>query len=183
MKSTDDSFDTTLFGRKALLNDPEIVLRVAESYVIYKFLTFTVGKTIRKVSEKISTEIAEDSVKLYALIRASVKEMIRRANPKNRQINYVIKFPHESEIELFARIEDPEILIKALRAKKIAKLKTDIDDIRSHTKFEKIQFMLTDKGKWKFNYLLTEKGETIGRKIAFKKRDRMLEYISKKKKT
>ena len=127
-------------------------------------------------------KIAEDSSKIYDLIRASVKEMITRIVQKDRQINYVIKFPHSPEIELFARIRDPKKLIKALKDKRIAELRSDIDEIRNHTEFEKIQYILTDKGKWKFNYLLTVNGEAIGRKTSFKKRDRMLEYIASKKK-
>ena len=107
--------------------------------------------------------------------------MASRVSLKNRSINYIIKFPNESEIELFAKIKDPEVLIKALKGEKIEKLRSEIDEIRSHTSFEKIQFILTDKGRWKFNYLLTEKGEAIGRKRSFKKRDRVLEYITNKK--
>ena len=173
--------DTNEFGRKALLNDPEVVLRVAEYYLLYKFLTPVLSDTVKKVSDSISTKIAQDSGKLYDLIRNSMKEMILRINQKNRPINYVIKFPSESEIELFARTRNPEILINALKDKKVRKLRSGIDEIRSHTDFEKIQFILTDKGKWTFNYLLTSKGEAIGRRVTFKKRDRVLEYISKNK--
>jgi hypothetical protein len=42
-----------------------------------------------------------------------------------------------------------------------------------------VQFLLSRKGKWKFYYLITSKGEAIGEKISLESRDKRLEMIHK----
>ncbi len=42
-----------------------------------------------------------------------------------------------------------------------------------------MQFLLSRKGKWKFYYLITSKGEAIGEKISLESRDKRLEMIHK----
>ncbi|WKN30319.1 hypothetical protein PZB74_15245 [Porifericola rhodea] len=182
IKSSDVDIKTQEFGRKALINDPEVVLRIAEYYFIYKLLKPTIDKTTKKISDKISDNLTEDTVKLYDFIKKSIKKFMLKAIPKNRPINYVIKLPGNPEIELFANITDAEKLIGALKPSKLKKVRDEIDQISENVLFEKIQFTLTEKGKWKFNFLQTDKGETIGRKTSFKKRDHLLELVKKKEK-
>lgn len=54
-----------------------------------------------------------------------------------------------------------------------------ITDLSKHINIAKVQFVLSNKGKWKFNYLLTDNGEVIGTKTVFKKRDKKIEMINR----
>lgn len=120
--------------------------------------------------------MSDEAVKFYDFIRKSIIELTSRLKPTKRLISYVIQLPGNPEIELFARIKDSEELINALQVRKVEKIKDDIDQLSKNFKVEKAQFIL-EKGKWKFNFLLTDKGEAIGTKKSFKKRDRKLEYV------
>jgi len=182
VESIHSEVQTGEFGRKAQINDPEIVLKLTEYFLVYKLLKPALEKTAKKISEKVSDKLTVESEKLYDFIRKSLKEFLLRVIPKNRPVSYVIKLAGKPEIELFAKITDPEMLIRALKQNKLEKLRDEIQAINVNVDFEKIQFILTEKGKWKFNFLLTEKGETIGRKVSFKKRDKMLELVTKKTK-
>lgn len=172
-------FEIEEFSRKSYVNDLEIVIRLAEYYTLYRIFKPIIQKIADKIIEKVSDKIAIDSEKIYDFIKLSAKSMLNSAIPKNRSINYIIQIPGNPEIELFAKIKDPDLLIKALRNESLKIIEKEIIEFQDKIIFEKIQFTLTDKGKWKFNYLLTDKGETIGRKISFKKRDKKIELIYK----
>jgi len=167
------------YGRKSIINDPEIVIQLAEYYFLYKILKPFVEKTVEKSADRISDKLATDAEKFYELIRKASKEMVSKLKPTKKSISYVIKVPGKPEIELFARVKDAEDLIKALKPRKIEKVKDEMTEFSEKIKVEKAQFIL-EKGKWKFNYLLTDKGDAIGTKKSFKKRDRVLEYLVEK---
>lgn len=181
LKGLDSDIETEQYGRKALINDPEIILRLAEYYFIYKLLKPTVEKTIQKTTEKISDKLSDEAVRFYDFIRKSMSELASRIKPTNRPISYVIQVPGSPEIELFARIKESEDLIKALKPRKVEKIKNEMARFSDNFQIEKAQFVLED-GKWKFNYLLTTNGEAIGTKKSFQKRDKKLEYVNEKTK-
>ena len=172
---------TQQYGRKALINDPEIILRLAEYYFLYKLLKPTIDKTLEKTTERISDKLSDEAVAFYDFIRKTITELISRLKPTTRPISYIIQVPGNPEIELFARIKNPEELIKALKPHKINSIKSDMQQFSDNFQIEKAQFIL-EKGKWKFNYLLTANGEAIGTKKSFKKRDRKIEYVQEKTK-
>ncbi|MBT0813021.1 hypothetical protein KIH41_17165 [Litoribacter ruber] len=87
--------------------------------------------------------------------------------------------PGKPHIELIARTRDEKIVLKGLRQKKLAKIRNEIEELNHHVKIAKAQFLLTDKGNWKFNFLITETGQTIGTKQIIRKRERRLDMISK----
>ncbi|SDJ84831.1 hypothetical protein SAMN05421823_101249 [Catalinimonas alkaloidigena] len=177
LKQSNLDIETESFLRKSIFNDPEIIVKIAEYYFIYKFLRSALDKTVNKISDQLSDKFAEDTIKLYDFIRQSVKELLVKAIPKNRPISYVIKISGNPEVELFASIKEPDLLMKALEFDELTNLKHKITEIKNKIVFEKIQFVLTKTGKWEFNFLLTNKGEAVGRKSSFRKRDRMLELV------
>jgi len=146
LRGADLNIATEEFARKALISDPEIAIRLTEAIFIYKLLKPIAKNIAKKASKEISNRIADDSGKLYSFIKESTIEMLSRVIPKNRPVNYIIKLPGIPEIELLARIKDPEILIKALKESRLKKLRREIDKIESNLNFEKIQFTLTGNG-------------------------------------
>jgi len=179
LKKINPEIDTGEYLRKALINDPEIILYLTGDYLLYRLIKPTLDKTAEKISERISDKLANEADIFYEFIRRSIKELFFRLKSTSRPISYVIKVPGKPEIELFARIRDSEELIKSLKPSKIENIKNEIFDLAKHFEIDKAQFILY-KGKWKFNYLLTSQGDAIGTKFSFKKRDRMLEIVNEK---
>ena len=68
-------------------------------------------------------------------------------------------------------------MLNALNSHQLSKVGKKITDLSKHINIAKVQFVLSNKGKWKFNYLLTDNGEVIGTKTVFKKRDKIIEMI------
>lgn len=178
-EGTDHELEFVEYSRKSEFNDPEIIIELSKYWFIYKLLRPMVQKSTEKVVETISDKIAEDAGKLYDFIRKSVIKLGGRLKPSKKKLSYVILITGKPEIELFAKIEHPDDLIKALKINKIKAVRNEIERFSEFVEIEQIQFTL-DKKKWKFNYLTTDKGETIGRKKSFKKRDYKREYIQTK---
>jgi hypothetical protein len=61
-------------------------------------------------------------------------------------------------------------------------MKAKLDDLSRNVSIAKIQFLLNEKGKWKFNYLISDRGEAIGTKISFQRRDRKFQLMGNEKK-
>ena len=81
---------------------------------------------------------------------------------------------------MLARTKDEKLVLKGLRDKQLEEIRKEIDSLTKHVEIAKVQFLLSEKGKWKFNYLITETGQTIGKKEIFKKREHRLNIISPK---
>jgi hypothetical protein len=175
-ESIDHELEFVEYSRKAEFSDPEIIINLAKYWLVYKLLRPIVQKSTEKVVEKISDKITEDTEALYDLIKKSIIKLGGRIKPSKKRLSYVIQIAGKPEIELFAKIEQPNDLIKALKKNKIKTVRDEIERISEFVEIEQIQFTL-DNNKWKFNYLTTDKGETIGRKKSFKKRDHKREYI------
>ena len=69
------------------------------------------------------------------------------------------------------------MLLKAIS--QISNVLNEIDNLKKNVDIAKVQFILSNKGKWKFNYLLTADGKSIGKKSTIKKREKRNEIILK----
>jgi hypothetical protein len=168
-------------GRKSAIPDPEIVFGFTSSLLFYHFLKPTAKKLGEKVADKIAEKGLEQFQKIETLIEKSIKELFYRCIPKARPVTVVFDFPGKPHIELIARTTDQKLILKSLKGKQLQVIKEDIKSLSEHVKIAKVQFLLSNKGKWDFNYLITENGETIGKKVAFEKREHRLEIINQKK--
>lgn len=125
--------------------------------------------------------MVKEGEKVTSLITKTIKEAFFRCIPKARPIAVIFEIPGKPHIELIARTRDEKLVLKSLSKKRMNEMKKELDDLSENVTVAKIQFLLNDKGKWKFNYLITDKGAAIGTKIAFNKRDRKFEMLGKEK--
>ncbi len=164
-------FESSMVGRKSNLPDPEIIIQLTEIIV----LALGIGAT--KIPEKIGEAIGDDLVKFYKLIRTSAFEMIKRTIPANRPKNFVIEFVFKKIIvEMIISTNNPDEVLKAVSIEKMSEINEKLISLKK-LKPEKIQFLFNKDKEWEFNYLLTNKGEAIGKKKAFKKRNETFKKI------
>lgn len=174
-------FTLVLHGRKSLIPDPEVVFKLASSFLLYHFLKPTVKKIGEKIADEISDKAVEEGEKIVSFISKTLKEIFYRCIPKARPVAVIFDFPGKPHIELIARTRDEKLVLKALSKKRLTDVKKEIEELSQNVDIAKIQFLLSTKGRWKFNYLLTANGEAIGDKLAFGRRDRKYELMGKQK--
>ncbi|WP_170252639.1 hypothetical protein [Adhaeribacter aerolatus] len=169
-------------GRKSEIPDPEIIFKFATAGILYQILKPTAKKLGEKVADAITNKAVEEAKKLSSFVEKSLKELFYRCVPKARPVTIVFDLPGKPHIELIARTRDEKLVLKGLREKKLEAIRDEIDSLSKNVKIAKAQFILTNKGNWKFNYLITEIGQTIGTKEGIKKREHQLEIMSSKQK-
>jgi hypothetical protein len=167
-KATDLELKLQLHGRKAELPDPEVIFSIGKTFLLYYLLK----PTAKKIGEEISEEIVKDGKKFLLLVEKTLLEIFYRCIPKTRPVSVVFNLPGKPHIELIARTRDQKLVLKGLSKKRISKIKEDIKGLSKNVEIAKVQFLLSDKGHWKFNYLITKRGETIGKKVAFERREK-----------
>lgn len=169
-------------GRKAEIPDPEIIFKFASAGILYQVLKPTAKKLGEKVADTIADKSVEQAKKLSKFVEKSLKELFYRCVPKARPATIVFDLPGKPHIELIARTRDEKLVLKGLRENKLEAIRDEISSLNKSVKIAKVQFILTNKGNWKFNFLITETGQTIGTKDSIKKREHRLEIISPKQK-
>ena len=103
--------------------------------------------------------------------------MIKRTIPANRPKNFVIEFVFKKIIvEMIISTNNPDEVLKAVSIEKMSEINEKLISLKK-LKPEKIQFLFNKDKEWEFNYLLTNKGEAIGKKKAFKKRNETFKKI------
>lgn len=170
--------ELSMHGRKSEIPVPEIVMTISKYGVLYLLLK----PFVEKIGEKIAEDLYDETKKQLKSFKDYVSKVIRltrdKAIPRNKKLVTVFEIPGTPHIELFARTDDPELISKGLTEKNLQFVKEEILKLSSFVEIGKIQFVLNDKGRWKFNYLLTLKGETIGKKSIFKTRDQLYQKIT-----
>lgn len=162
--------------RKSHITDPEIVITLVELYGLY----FLGAKLFPKIADKFADKIGDDVAKLYDLIKASAKKMVKYANPKNRPVTYILEFPGDTHIELIIKTENADKVATAFTSEKIKPLREKAESMKHLFSAEKIQFVYNDKQEWEMNYLLSANGETIGTPKAFARRDKAFAELAQK---
>jgi len=165
--------------RKSAIPDPEIIFQLASSFIFYQLLKPVAKQIGEKVSDDISDYAVTEGGKIIKLIDETLREFLYRSIPKTRPASIIFDFPGTPHIELIARTRDKNLVLKSLSENKIADVKKEIEELSKHINIAKVQFLLSKKGKWKFNYLITSNGEAIGKKISFENRDKRIEMIHK----
>lgn len=153
--------------QKSVIPDPQciITLGLALSAAWYS------APVAKKIAETIG-DIASDELRnLYSFIRATVVRFSSYALPRNRPRTYVVVIPGTPIIELLARSNDANLVIRALLRTPRRELMKQAKDLYETYRAERIQFMLSENGDWEFNYLLTSNGATIGTETCFRRRD------------
>jgi hypothetical protein len=168
----DKSVNIEMHGRKSDIPAPEIIFGISKLIVLYKFLEPFTKKILEKLGEDVYVE-SKKQLKAFANYVARVSKATRENTiPKNKKLTIIFEIHSQPFIELIVKTDDAAILSKALSEKKLAFIQTELTKFCNHFSVDKIQFKLSDKGNWKFNYLLTTKGDVIGDQAAFKERDK-----------
>jgi hypothetical protein len=165
----DNDVSLKMHGRKSQLPSPELIISVAAATELAKFV-------IKKVAEDVlhdGYEEGKKKLRKFALYAASVMKLTRqKAIPQNKRLTTIFEIHTTPFIELVIKSDDPTLISKGLNEKKLLFVKKEIQKFVNHFSIDRIQFLLTDTGNWKFNYLITDKGEVIGQKSSFDERDR-----------
>ena len=152
--------------RKSHIPDPEMVIKITG------ILAAGIGIIASKVTEKTGEAIGDDVAKFYKLVRASVIGMVQRAIPKLRPITFIFEIHEENVIvELLIKSNNPDFVVGAFAENKVKTIKQKVETSKDIFGAEKIQFMFSEKDEWELTYMLTDKGETIGTKKSFDRRD------------
>lgn len=167
-------------GRKSALPDPEIIFKFAGTMLFYQLVKPTVKKLGERLADSLVEKTEFETKKLTRFVGETLKELFYRCIPKARPVTVVFDFPGKPHIELIARTRDEKLVLKGLSENKLKSIRQEIDDLNKNVSIAKVQFLLSDKGKWVFNYLITETGQTIGTKTIIKKREQRLKIISSK---
>lgn len=177
----DESVALNLHGRKSLIPDPEVIFTFTKSFLLYHLLKPTIKKIGEGISEQLSEKILKEGQSATKLITKTIKEIFFKCIPKARPVSVVFEVPGKPHVELIARTRDEKLVIKGLSKKSIEQMQSQIDQMSKRVVIAKIQFLLTPKGKWKFNYLITDTGSTIGTIESFSRRDKKIQMMGKSK--
>lgn len=156
--------------RKELLPTPELIITLAEYYILYKLLK-PIGV---KVTEKITDKISDDIAKTYDKIKSIIVRSVKYLNKNNRPILYLIEIPNEEiHIQLACKvtIENMDDFLEGCKTEILQEVVRKGMNYKEMFEGEKCQFTLNDTGNWELSYLLCKNGNVIGKKELFKERD------------
>lgn len=158
-----------MHGRKSDQPSPELIISIFAGSAVGRFI-------LEKLAEDVLDdfyEMGKKQLKSFAEYAGRVMNLTReKATPKNKRLTTIFEVHSDPFIELAIKSDDPSMISKALNEKKLLVVKTEIQKFMKHFPVDRIQFLLSETGNWKFNYLITKKGEVVGQKPGFVERDR-----------
>lgn len=160
--------------RKSLIPDPEVIFTLLSGTLLF----WTGKKTLEKLSNDISTDIA----KSYAAIKKAILKVAKYAIPQNRPITYVFRESNEYVLELIIQTPKPADVFEATKEENISSIFDEINHISKliNSPIAKIQFLYSFSDcKWEFNYLTTNTGEVLGTEKCYKKTAKVFENTIK----
>jgi hypothetical protein len=174
--------DFEMHSRKSSLTDPELIIKLAPTVmVLYPlFQPF-----LKKMGEKIAEDMAND---VYQYSKTKIREfqkyifkVIRiarnRSIPRDKALTTIFEIPGHPYIELYAKTDDADLVSKALSERKMGLIYSEISRLAKFLTIEEIHFSLSEKGSWKFTYLVTNDGDIVGTKKSFDSRDKLHKKI------
>ncbi len=161
--------DYDIICRKSLIPDPEIIITISESILI-----FLGGK---KLLGQVSNNIAKDIGDFYNFARNAMIKYAKYAIPKNRPITYVFRLVATPNIELVAIGQDVNLIMKSIEENELKNILKRVKDMEKKFKINRIQFLLDQTGEWEFNFLLTNEGTVIGTEKSYSRSARKMELM------
>ncbi|MGG7661067.1 hypothetical protein [Dyadobacter sp. BHUBP1] len=175
-----EQIEVTFHGRKSDLPDPEILLRFVEFQALYEISKPLLKKLGEKAADKLVDSAVDSGSKVAKYLLKVLKDAFNQMIPLAKPVCVLFDIPGEPHIELLMKTRDESVLKKAFGKKRLDKVRAKIDELSKVVPIAKIQFVLTTDNKWKFNYLITKKGQTIGTKESFKKRTNVYNSLTNK---
>jgi hypothetical protein len=175
-KASDVDFTDSTFGRKSAIPDPEFIIKIAETIGTY----LVAKKVVDKAGDKVVDLVMEDVAKFYSFVKAITGSAIKYTLPKNRPITYIFVVSYAPVIEFIVRSNNPNSVLSAVSMDKLEKPISEAMELHENLGADKIQYLLSKKGEWEFNYLLTCTGQVIGTKQAYSRRTKKIELQQEK---
>ena len=175
--TTVTNFDDSGFGRKALVPDPEIIIKLAETIAAYLIARDVVNKLADRILDEVGNAIADDAATFYDFAKAIIGRYARYARPRGRPTTYIFVVAKQPRIEFIARTNDPDFVLSAIMIEKLKAAVSKTEHLGRTLGAAKIQFLLDESGEWTFNYLLTATGGVVGTEQAFSNRARKFELL------
>jgi hypothetical protein len=168
--------------RKGLLPEPRIIITIATYYgIIHPFVKPFLTKMGEKIAEEFAVDVYDVTKKKLLSLINSIHRIVtltrKNAIPKDKPLMIIFEIPGHPYIELHAKTDNPDNLIKALSSNSLAKMHKRVNELMKNVDIDEAHFDLNEKGGWSFTYLITTDGSQIGRKAVFKKRDKLLKRI------
>ena len=170
-------------SRKDLTPDPRLIITLTTYYSILYPL---IKPFIKKIGEKIAEDIADDVYKktkekgknILNDIKKYVTTIRKSALPKDKKLTTIFEIPGKPYIELHAKTDDADLIVNALKGSKLSKLHGQLSDLSKLIDIKEVHFKLSEKGHWKFTYLIGVDGSIIGTKDIISKRDYLQNRIN-----
>lgn len=174
-----------LHSRKALENIPELIITIAKCHIAYKLIKPFATKFLEKVGEEsavVATAKARNGLKELGISISKIFNIVwPKTTPKNKGLAFCIEFPGENgkypHVYLLIKTETSDLITKGFTVKNIESVRNEIERMMKFFDVWEITFELNSNGHYAFRFLITSDGSTVGKKIAFKERDRMYKRI------
>lgn len=169
--SKEYDIETSYFGRKSLIPDPELIFQLMEKTITALFLYLASKPVVEKVGNHIVDCALSELDSLYEFIKKAIIKAAKQFVPANRPVTYIFTGTHDFVVELVVQTTNPNVAISAIKEDKLVGAFNEIERLKNcFTHFSKIQLVYNTGTKdWEFNYLATETGEVIGTEKTYKR--------------
>lgn len=169
-------FEESYYMRKSETTEPIILFDLAKNLALYFLSAQVLIKLTGRVIDKIGDKIGDDLSHFYDLVKQAATKMVKFTIPKYRFIVYVFNVNlNEIQLQYIIKTDKPDIVAEAFIKEKISKLDEKIVSLLSMFDAISIQFTYNNStNEWEFNYLLTDKGESVGTLTVYNKRKKKL---------
>jgi hypothetical protein len=164
-------YETGIIERRSLVPDPEVVFRLGLSLSAIWF--------VARVSKAGAEAIEPRLKRFFDVILETVLKTGKTAIPLLHPTTYIVKVNGDPNVDFVAQSRDPNVVICAF-AGDFSEIAKQVVALRNRFGAEMIQFLLDNKGQWKFNYLLTRDGKVIGSKMSYDRRAVLLREMEAK---
>ncbi|WP_019912427.1 hypothetical protein [Paenibacillus sp. HW567] len=169
----DGPYQQDMLIRKSLIPDPELIIKLSQNAV--EFLI--AHQLLKKVGQQLAADTSEDIAKIYKSIRNAAIKYAKYCIPKNRPIAYVLVIPGTPAKEFVIKTADPANVSEAIQLEKLSSAIDEAERLHEALDAQKIQFLLTEDGEWKFNYMLTTSGSVVGTEDAITRRGKAVQLL------
>ena len=169
-----EEFKTDTHIRRAVENDPELLITLS----LAAAATWLTSALLTPAAKTAGDILSDELRNIYSLVRTTIQKYASYAHPRNRPITYVLQVPGKPNLEFVARCSDPHKAMQAFtNGSRLECFDTALSFAKCFDTTEFIQFTLSEDEQWRFNYLLTRDGVSIGSRQAYSRRAVLLKQL------
>ncbi len=155
-------FQPVSTGSKALVPDPEILIQIP----VWLFAGDMARRTLGRVADRLGEDLAEDAHRAYMFLTRAPAALLRHARPKGRPATCVYYTPTDPRVEFVVRDQDARVFAQAVQLPRFRELFREAECLEESLGATEVQYLYSEDGEWRFNYLLTNTGRVIGTRLA-----------------